>query len=161
MLWMKRLMTTLTTLIATMRRVAAMGLLGCLMLAFMPIGCGSRFGPVTAMQAQSDGRPPVPRATVERLKACMEQYGEQLAPGSHSIHMVIKTDKNGVKRREFRALAKAVDAAWLKTRDSNFTQKIATESCVASSSGKSSVEPCSLRSTESLLRFSRRTGRIG
>ena len=99
MLWIKRLRTTLITLIATMRRVAAMGLLGCLMLAFVPVGCGSRLGPITAMQAQSDGRPPVPRATVERLKACMEEYGEQLAPGSHSIHLVIKTDKNGGKRR--------------------------------------------------------------
>jgi len=97
MLWIKRVMSALITLIGTLRRIAAMGLLGCLMLPFVPLGCGSRLGPVTASQAQQEGKAPVPPATVERLKACVEEYGEQLPPGSLTIHPVIKADKHGVK----------------------------------------------------------------
>jgi hypothetical protein len=67
------------------------------MLAFLPVGCGSRLGPITASQSRQDGKAPVPAVTVERLKACMEVYGEQLGPGAHRINPVIKADKNGVK----------------------------------------------------------------
>ena len=80
-----------------MRTIAAMGFLGCATTALLPVGCGSRLGPVRASLSRPDGRAPVPGATVERLKACMEEYGEQLGPGSHAIHPVIKADKNGVK----------------------------------------------------------------
>jgi hypothetical protein len=103
MLWIKRMINSLITVITTLitlmriRRVAAMGLIGCLFMAFMPVGCGSRLGPITASQSRLDGKAPVPAVTVQRLTACMEVYGEQLGPGSHRINPVIKADKNGVK----------------------------------------------------------------
>ncbi len=94
MLWIKRVMTTILLTVA--RCLSVIGFVGCVMLAFVPLGCGSGlFGEVHAQQAPSIRRPAVPEWTVERLKACMHEYGGQLEPRQHVFSPNIQVNREG------------------------------------------------------------------
>jgi hypothetical protein len=71
--------------------------LGPLALGFMPMGCSSNIGPVTARQTVQSDRPDVPRVAVERLKECASTFGGQLEPMEHRFRPEIKvTDKGKI-----------------------------------------------------------------
>jgi hypothetical protein len=86
MLWIKRVITSLITVIASLitltltRFVAAMGLIGCLFMAFMPVGCTSSIEQASLRyRAQNQNETHLLRDfTVERLQECVETYGKEL-----------------------------------------------------------------------------------
>jgi hypothetical protein len=95
MFWMRSLVTRFVTL-TLRRRVAAMGLLGCLMLAFLPIGCANSIETAPLRyreQHQNDGHL-LPDITVQRLQACVEEYGRQLEPRSYRVEAKVKANQN-------------------------------------------------------------------
>ena len=79
MLWIKHVITRLMALMFT-RFVAAMGLLGCLFMAFMPVGCSSSIEQASLRyRAQNQNETHLLRdSTVERLQECVETYGKEL-----------------------------------------------------------------------------------
>jgi len=77
--------------------LTAVCFLGASVLGFIPLGCSSNIGPVTARQSVQSDRPDVPRATVERLEECVSTYGGQLEPMEHAFRPVVKvTDKGKI-----------------------------------------------------------------
>ena len=63
----------------TMRRhvhtITAIGLLGTVSFGFVPVGCGSRLGPVRASQNGGIDHANFPDITVEHAKDCVAEYG--------------------------------------------------------------------------------------
>lgn len=95
MLWMKQGMTSLLTLTLT-RRVAAMGLIGCLMLAFTPLGCANSIetAPLRYREQHRNDGHLLPDITVQRLQACVEKYGHQLEPRFYRVDAKVKANQN-------------------------------------------------------------------
>ncbi len=73
--------------------IASVGFAGWIVLALMPLGCGGGLGHVTAKQDPSDTRPALPARTVERLQACVRDYGNQLGPGHYQFHPRARVDR--------------------------------------------------------------------
>ncbi len=95
MFWMRSVVMTLVTL-TLRRRVAAVGLLGCLMLAFLPVGCANSIETAPLRyraQHQNDGHL-LPDITVQRLQACVEKYGHQLEPQSYRVEAKVKANQD-------------------------------------------------------------------
>src|SRR4051812_40318834 len=96
MFWMKPVLTSLVPLTHT-RRVAAMGLIGCLMLAFLPLGCANSIetAPLRYRTQHQNARHLLPDLTVERLQACVEEYGHQLPSESIRVEATVQVDDEG------------------------------------------------------------------
>jgi hypothetical protein len=96
---MHRFLPWLWTLVAllpqrffvAMRSLAALGLLGCLLLAFVPIGCASTLEhPPLKQQSSSATGPQVPARTVARLQECVDEYADQLEGHSYRMRANVK-----------------------------------------------------------------------
>lgn len=94
------------------RKIVAIGIVGCASPAITLLGCASSIGPVRAKQEMQEGRPRVPPITVDRLTGCMSVHGEQLGPGYYRFRAAVlvdedryghgvRTDDIGKKAREF------------------------------------------------------------
>lgn len=75
--------------------LTAVGLLGASVMGFMPMGCSSNLGRVTAIQSVQNDRPDVPGITVEKLKECVSTYGGQLEKMEHRFQPEIKVTAEG------------------------------------------------------------------
>ncbi|MDC0746961.1 hypothetical protein [Polyangium mundeleinium] len=73
------------------RTLLSLGLLGCAMLALVPLGCGAKI----VHPATQDDRPRVPDATAERLRACVDELGGELRAGSYTFDVTVKVDEDG------------------------------------------------------------------
>ena len=66
------------------------GLVGCATLALVPLGCAS-----TTIRHHPDDRPRLPAATAERLRACVDELGGELAGGYYTFEATVKVDEEG------------------------------------------------------------------
>jgi hypothetical protein len=80
MLGIKHVLTRMTSTV--MQSIAVIGLLGCLILAFLPLGCARsiRNAPIRYRAQHQYDAHLLRDITVERLQECVEAYGEQLGP---------------------------------------------------------------------------------
>jgi len=78
-------------------RVAAMGLLGCLILAVLPVGCTKsiEMAPVRYRAQHQNARHLLRDITVERLQECVEKYGYQLQSESIDVEATVQVDDEG------------------------------------------------------------------
>jgi hypothetical protein len=76
-------------------RLASVGFAALMMLGFLPLGCGGGLGHVTARQEASNNRPLLPGKTVERLQACVAEYGKQVGPGHYRFNPLVRVDEEG------------------------------------------------------------------
>ena len=84
------------------RTMAAMGVLGCGVLFFSPVGCAGSIGPVWASQRTTDGSVSLPESTIERLSDCMAKHGKPLGPSYHTYSPVIELDKADLAQKSIR-----------------------------------------------------------
>lgn len=91
----------------TTRRMTAMGLLGCLMLAFLPLGCMNSIAmaPVRYREQHPNARHLLRDITVERLQACVETHGDQLESDSSRVEATVQVDQYG---RHFSLLVEGI-----------------------------------------------------
>lgn len=75
--------------------LASVGFARWIVLALMPLGCGGGLGHVTARQESSNNRPVLPDRTVERLQACVAEYGDQFGPGHYRFNPHVRVDQEG------------------------------------------------------------------
>ena len=81
---------------ALLRRIAAMGLLGCAFVGFVPFGCSSSIERVPLRYREETKGPRLPDITVERLQACVDEYGrQQLEERTYRIDAKVKSDRDG------------------------------------------------------------------
>lgn len=76
----------------TMRSIAALGFVGCTVLACMPIGCASQIEHPPLRQPSSSG-PQVPERTVARLQECVDEYASKLDGESYFLHATVQVDE--------------------------------------------------------------------
>lgn len=81
----------------SLRTLAAIGTLGCATMVLIPLGCGSRLGPVHATQKGGLDHPNLPDITVERAKECVAEYGAQLDSGHHTFNSKVVVNDDGDK----------------------------------------------------------------
>jgi hypothetical protein len=86
-------------MIQRVRAFVAAGCLGTMPLMFSPLGCGSGLGRVTAQELGPGGPFSVPGTTVDHLKGCVAEYGEQLEPGRYAFNPIVELEQSGIKRR--------------------------------------------------------------
>ncbi|WP_342763989.1 hypothetical protein [Polyangium sorediatum] len=72
------------------RTLLSLGLLGCVTMALVPLGCGAKI----TYPAASEG-PRVPDATAERLRACADEFGGDLDRGSYTFDYKVLVDEEG------------------------------------------------------------------
>ncbi|MDC0747283.1 hypothetical protein [Polyangium mundeleinium] len=70
----------------------ALGLLGCLTLSLLPLGCSSA---KIYRPSVPDDRPRVPEATAERLRACVDELKSTIEPGYYTLDASVKVDQEG------------------------------------------------------------------
>ncbi len=75
--------------------IAAIGLLGTVAFGIGPLGCGSRLGPVRAIQNGGIDRANFPDITVEHAKDCVAEYAPQLEPGYHVLNSTVLVNEDG------------------------------------------------------------------
>ncbi|MRG95775.1 hypothetical protein [Polyangium spumosum] len=71
------------------RTLFSFGLLGCAMLALVPLGCAA------TIRHRADDRPRVPAATAERVRACIDELGGELGTGYYTFDTTVKVDEEG------------------------------------------------------------------
>jgi hypothetical protein len=86
-------------MIQRVRAFVAAGCLGTMPLMFSPLGCGSGLGRVTAQELGPGGPFSVPGTTVDHLKGCVSEYGEQLEPGRYAFNPIVELEQSGIKKR--------------------------------------------------------------
>ncbi len=93
---MRHVTTGLITLVRA-RRVAAIALLGCLLLALTPLGCTNsiEMAPARYREQHPNARHLLRDITVERLQECFEKYGHQLASESSRVEATVRVDQEG------------------------------------------------------------------
>jgi len=79
------------------RILSALCFLGPVTLGLILPGCGSGLGQVTVQELSSNNSDPIPHITVERLKGCLSQFGEQLEPRHHRFSPIVHVDQQGIK----------------------------------------------------------------
>lgn len=74
-----------------------MGLVGCLVLAFLPIGCTNsiEMAPVHYREQHQNDSHLLPDITIERLQACVERYGHQLESEFYRVEAKVQVDQEG------------------------------------------------------------------
>lgn len=110
MLWIKHAMTTVmltvarrmkhmmtTVMLTVMQGLSAIALVGCVTLGFVPFGCSSHLGPVTAKQDGDIDHPNFPDMTIEQFKACVAEHGKELEPGYHKLNSKVEVNEDGGK----------------------------------------------------------------
>jgi len=73
-----------------LRGLLSLGLLGCVMLVFVPLGCAAKI----VYPATSQG-PRMPDATAERLRACVDEVGGALRSGHYMFDYKVLADREG------------------------------------------------------------------
>ncbi|MRG94198.1 hypothetical protein [Polyangium spumosum] len=73
-----------------MRPFVSFGLLGLATVALVPLGCSS-----ATIRHHPDDRPRLPAATAERLRACVDELGGELAGGYYTFDATVKVDEEG------------------------------------------------------------------
>jgi hypothetical protein len=82
-----------------LRRIAAIGFLGCATMGVMPFGCASRLGPVQASQTKGGiDRPELPDITLAQGSECVAEYARQLPPGRHEFDLNVEVYEDGSKK---------------------------------------------------------------
>jgi hypothetical protein len=81
-----------------LRSMTALGCLGLTTFGLILPGCGSGVGQVTVQEVSSAHPHALPRMTVDRLRQCFADYGEQLGPGRYHFKPVVTVDPDGLKR---------------------------------------------------------------
>jgi hypothetical protein len=91
-LWLWTLVASLPQrFFVAMRSLAALGLRGCLLLAFVPMGCASTLEhPPLKQQSSSATGPQLPKKTVARLQECVDEYADQLEGHSYRMRANVK-----------------------------------------------------------------------
>lgn len=96
--WMKHAIVTMMRIALVWMSV--IGVAACLLLAFVPFGCASSIetAPLRYREQHQNARHLLPDITVERLQACVEEYGSQLEPQSYRVEAKVQVDPEGRKQ---------------------------------------------------------------
>lgn len=83
------------------RWLSMMGLLGCCILPFMPIGCANSIeqAPVRYHEQHPHSGDRLPDITVERLQACFEDHNDQIEQDSLRVGATVQVDPDGQIQR--------------------------------------------------------------
>jgi hypothetical protein len=82
----------LIMLVRRMRTLVSFGMLGCATAALVPLGCSAS---ARIVHPEHSEGPRVPDETAERLRACVEDYADDLRQGTYKFDITVNVDEEG------------------------------------------------------------------